>query len=75
MDYNLGYFGQLEYSRAEKKCTLCGPDVYAEPLPMHCTGKQDTIYIYDASDRSKQKLPVDKMQTAATNITHELRMV
>ena len=27
--------------------------------PMHCTGKQDAIYIYDTSDRSKQKLPVD----------------
>ena len=26
---------------------------------MHCTGKQDAIYIYDTSDRSKQKLPVD----------------
>ena len=23
------------------------------------TGKQDTIYLYDTSDRSKQKLPVD----------------
>ena len=54
-----GYFGQLEYSRAAKKCTQCGPDEYAEPPPMHCTGKQDTIYIYDTSDRSKQKLPVD----------------
>ena len=26
---------------------------------MHCTGKQDTIYIYNTSDRSKQKLLVD----------------
>ena len=34
-------------------------DEYAEPPPMHCTGKQVTIYIYDTSDRSKQKLPVD----------------
>ena len=24
-----------------------------------CTGKQDTVYIYDTSDRSKQKSPVD----------------
>ena len=37
----------------------CGLDEYAELPPMHCTGKQDTIYIYDTSDRSKQKLPVD----------------
>ena len=39
-----------------KKCT---DKQYAEPPPMHCTGKQDAIYIYDNSDRSKQKLPVD----------------
>ena len=38
-----------------KKCT----DEYAEPPSMHCRGKQDAIYIYDTSDRSKQKLPVD----------------
>ena len=56
-----GYFGQLEYSRAAKKCTHAKKctDEYAEPPPMHCTGKQDAIYIYDTSDRSKQKLPVD----------------
>ena len=36
-----------------------GPDEYAKPPPMHRRGKQDTIYIYDTSDRSKQKLPVD----------------
>ena len=37
----------------------CRPDEYAEPPSMHCTGKQDTIYIYNTSDRSKQKLLVD----------------
>ena len=45
----------MEYSRAAKK----GLDEYAEPPPMHCTGKQVTIYTYDTSDRSKQKLPLD----------------
>ena len=56
-----GYFDQLEYSRAAKKCTHAKKrtDEYAEPPSMHCTGKQDAIYIYDTSDRSKQKLPVD----------------
>ena len=55
------YFGQLEYSRAAKKCTHAKKctDEYAELPPRHCTGKQDAIYIYDTSDRSKQKLPVD----------------
>ena len=54
-----GYFGQLEYSRAAKKCTHAKKctDEYAEPPPS--TGKQDAIYIYETSDRSKQKLPVD----------------
>ena len=37
----------------------CGLDEYAEPPSIRCTGKQDTIYIYDTSDRFKQKLPVD----------------
>ena len=29
------------------------------PNALHRYSKQDTIYIYDTSDRSKQKLPVD----------------
>ena len=41
-----GYFGQLEYSRAAKKCTHAKKNIdeYAEPPPMHCTGKQDAIF-------------------------------
>ena len=38
-----GYFGQLEYSHAAKKCTQCGSNKYAKPHPMNRTGKQDTI--------------------------------
>ena len=34
-------------------------DEYAEPPPNALHTKQDKIYIYDTSDRSKQKLPVD----------------
>ena len=39
--------------------TQYGPDEHVEPPSMHCMGEQDTIYIYNTSDRSKQNLPVD----------------
>ena len=42
---------------------------------MHRTGKHDTIYLYDTSDRSKQKLAVGLGDNFLSNVRNDFRLL
>ena len=63
-----GHFGQLEYSRAAKERKQCELDEHV--VRPQCTGKRDTIYIYDTSDLMLIKIKYGRYNNRCVR-THE----